>query len=287
MSYEYDQFVSTFSKGSARTNRFKAFILTPNALKADGQTLRDLNLRLESVSFPGKNIRTTTDENVYGPSYEVAQGISYAEDISMTFLLRPNHEERWVFNDWQDLIVDPTTYNLNYYNEYTSSMYVYQLDEANRYTAGILIRDVFPKTVNAVEFSNTSQNEIARATINMAFRDWAPLQVQQPGDVSATWVRTEDGPIPRGTVAIGNQPTQVYSGYEPKTVRQRGITEGFPDGINDGIRTIKKGINEGLRQRDRAVFAINKVMAFKNFFKGITKSTNPLGNLGIGGFGGF
>lgn len=284
---DYEQFVATFRDGSARTNRFKAFILTPNALTASGQALRDLNIRLESVSFPGKNIRTVTDDNVYGPSYEVAQGLSYAEDIAMTFLLKPNHEERWVFNEWQDLIVDPTTYNLNYYDEYISNMYVYQLDEANRYTAGILIRDIFPKTVNAVEMSNTSQNELVRCSVNLAFRDWAPLQVGTNPDITADWVRTEDGPIPMNTVDIGGQPTQIYSGYEPKTVKQRGITEGFPDGINDAIRTIKTGVNDALGARDQAVFAINKVTAFKNFFKGITKSTNPLGNLGIGGFGGF
>lgn len=276
---EYDQFMSTFNKGSARTNRFKAFILlpagltsgnreefTPPSATASGQAMRDLSLRLESVSFPGKNIRTVSDDNAYGPSYEVAQGVSYAEDISMTFLLRANHEERWVFNDWQDMIVNPTTYNLNYYNEYVSNMYVYQLDEANRYTAGILIRDVFPKTVNAIELSNTSQNEIARATINMAFRDWAPLQIPEPSEF---------------------RPTKVYAGYEPKTIKQRGITEGFPDGINDAIRTIKGGINRGLAARDQVVFAVNKVTAFKNFFKGITRSTNPLSNFKIGGFGGF
>jgi len=276
---EYDQFVSTFNKGSARTNRFKAFILLPAGLSSgnreefqppsstsSGQVIRDLSLRVESVSFPGKNIRTVSDDNTYGPSYEVAQGVSYAEDISMTFLLRANHEERWVFNDWQDMIVNPTTYNLNYYNEYVSSMYVYQLDEANRYTAGILIRDVFPKTVNAIELSNASQNEIARATINMAFRDWAPLQIPEPSEF---------------------RPTKVYAGYEPKTIKQRGITEGFPDGINDTIRTIKGGINRGLAARDQVIFAVNKVTAFKNFFKGITKSTNPLSQFKIGGFGGF
>ena len=46
-----------------------------------------------------------------------------------------------------------------------------------------------------------------------------------------------------------------------------------------------KVFNDVLAARDKVVFAQQKVVAFKNFFKGITR--NPLSNLGIGRGRGF
>lgn len=287
------QFQATLSN-SARPNRFEANITLPSQLLVSSQNARDLPLRIESVSFPGKNIRTTSDDNAYGPSYEVAQGISYAEDINITFLLKSNHEERWIFNSWQDLIVSPETYDLSYYEEYATSMYVYQLDEYNQVSAGIMIRDTYPKTVNALEYSNNSTNELVKATVSMAFRDWAPLDIQYTPPTSPD--------SPRNTT----RPTRLYPEYTEKIVTRRNVpalgrdnfpTQNRPTGIAhiDMIPPRAKGIfedagkaiNSVLDARDQVVFAQNKVVAFKNFFKGITKSSNPLSNLGIGGFGGF
>ena len=92
-----DDFYATISKfGQAKPNRFECEVFLPAlvASSARGQIPRDLNLRIVGASFPGKNIRTTTDENIYGPSYEVAQGLTYGEEVTLEFLLKQNHEER-------------------------------------------------------------------------------------------------------------------------------------------------------------------------------------------------
>ena len=91
---KYTEFLdSSFIK--AKPNRFECEVFLPAlvASSARGQIPRDLNLRIVGASFPGKNIRTTTDENIYGPSYEVAQGLTYGEEVTLEFLLKQNHEE--------------------------------------------------------------------------------------------------------------------------------------------------------------------------------------------------
>ena len=35
-----------------------------------------VSFKVVNVTMPGKNIRTTTNENVYGPTYEMAQGMT-------------------------------------------------------------------------------------------------------------------------------------------------------------------------------------------------------------------
>ena len=147
---KFEEWLATMMKGGqARPNRFECIINFPATIQANmvSQLPRDFTFRINSVSFPGKNIRTTTDENIYGPSYEVAQGLTYGEEISIEFYLRNTHEERWVFNSWQDYIVAPDSYNVEYYKNYVADIEVYQLDEQNNRTAGIKIKNCFPKTL--------------------------------------------------------------------------------------------------------------------------------------------
>ena len=107
----------------------------------------EMELRIQSVSMPGKNITTTPNENAYGPSYEMANGISFAEDIEVTYILDADHRAREFFNGWQDKIVNPSTYDLNYYDDYVGTMTIYQLDQNDNSAAAIKLHEVYPKTV--------------------------------------------------------------------------------------------------------------------------------------------
>jgi hypothetical protein len=251
------------------------------------QLPRDFTFRINSVSFPGKNIRTTTDENIYGPSYEVAQGLTYGEEISIEFYLRNTHEERWVFNSWQDYIVAPDSYNVEYYRNYVADIEVYQLDEQNNRTAGIKIKNCFPKTLNAIEMSNETASALLKHTVGFSFKEWIPLQAQ--GDIAsgkATWVEypeyKEKVVTRRGAPSLGFGVGTPNSTRFPNTSRPVGaaFNDKFPGREKGIFEDAGKAFNDVLAARDKVVFAQQKVLAFRNFFKGITK--NPISNLGIG-----
>ena len=76
---------------------------------------------------------------MYGLTYEMAQGLTYAESISMNFYLSTNHFERTYFMNWMDFIVKPDSYNLEYYDNYKKNIQLYQLDKNNERTVGIQI----------------------------------------------------------------------------------------------------------------------------------------------------
>lgn len=279
-----DDFYATLSN-SAKPNRFDCQLFLPQALQTSSQLPRDLSLRITGVSFPGKNIRTTTDENTYGPSYEVAQGLTYGEEITIEFLLKNNHEERLVFNAWQDFIISPTTYNASYYDEYVSNMRVWQLDENENKTAGIEISNVFPKTVNAIEYSNESTSAIIKASVGMSFKEWIPLEPTGPLSKSnASWVRYKEyEPISvfrKNTPFLGNTgPLQSVFPSAKRPVGGRHV-DSFPGREKGIFEDVGKAVNDVMSARDKVVFAQQNVLAFRNFFKGITK--NPISNLGIG-----
>ena len=291
-STKIDDFYATISKyGQAKPNRFECEVYLPELVRqaSNTQLPRDLNLRIVGASFPGKNIRTTTDENIYGPSYEVAQGLTYGEEITLEFLLKQNHEERLVFNAWQDFIVSPTTYNVSYYNDYVSNIRVYQLDEQGHRTAGIEIRNCFPKTVNAIEYNMDTTSQLIKSTVGMSFKEWVPLASKgTTSGEKATWVvydEYNEKPITRSNVPRGTILDTIQDGADRGRAVGGEFVDSFP-GRNKGMfEDAGKAFNDVLAARDKVVFAQQKVVAFKNFFKGITR--NPLSNLGIGRGRGF
>ena len=291
-STKIDDFYATISKyGQAKPNRFECEVYLPELVRqaSNTQLPRDLNLRIVGASFPGKNIRTTTDENIYGPSYEVAQGLTYGEEITLEFLLKQNHEERLVFNAWQDFIVSPTTYNVSYYNDYVSNIRVYQLDEQGHRTAGIEIRNCFPKTVNAIEYNMDTTSQLIKSTVGMSFKEWVPLASKgTTSGEKATWVvydEYNEKPITRSNVPRGTILDAIQDGADRGRAIGGDFVDSFP-GRNKGMfEDAGKAYNDVIAARDKVVFAQQKVVAFKNFFKGITR--NPLSNLGIGRGRGF
>jgi len=143
-----DEFVSSFSQhgGPALLNRFEVVINAPEALSRAGGKFsgsradKHISFRVENVTMPGRNIRTVTNENIYGPTHEMAQGLTYAEDVSMTFLLSAEHFERNYFMLWMDYIYKPNTFDLEYYTSYIKPITIWQLNknkpEINQVPAG-------------------------------------------------------------------------------------------------------------------------------------------------------
>ena len=198
-----DEFTATFSenKGPAHLNRFECFILSPYEANPTLAADRFTSLRVVSVTFPGKNIRTVTNETVYGPTYEMAQGLTYAESVSFNFYLSANHIEKEYFSNWVNFIYKPDTYNLEYYDNYKRDIELYQLDRGDNRVAGIKLADCYPKTVGALEYSQDN-GEIGQLTVEFAFREHYMIDgVGKPKDSRTepkTSTRTggETSPVP-------------------------------------------------------------------------------------------
>jgi hypothetical protein len=166
------EFISKFydKGGPAFLNRFEVMIISPFEANQNIADDRFVSFKVVSVTLPGKNLRTTANENVYGPTYEMAQGLTYAETISMNFYLGATHFERTFFMNWMDMIVKPDSYNLEYYDNYKRSIDVYQLDKNNQKTAGIRLQDCYPKTIGAIEYAQES-GEVGQISVDFVFKE--------------------------------------------------------------------------------------------------------------------
>ena len=140
--------------GIARPNRYEIILYAPSTnVTAGKSSLSDVysqiltekkgegidrrtSLRCQSISFPGRNLDTTPDTNIYGPTRDIVTGFSYGE-INGTFLCSSDLREKEFFELWQSHAFNPETWALKYYDDYVGGMDIYQLDEKDVRRYGI------------------------------------------------------------------------------------------------------------------------------------------------------
>ena len=109
--------------------------------------------------------------------------MSFAEDINITFIASETMMERDFFESWQQLIFDPSTWDLNYYQDFIGVIDIYTVTRNNigkkEYvrTYGIRCEEVWRKTIGASELSMASGNELIKIPVNFAFRYWDRIDV--------------------------------------------------------------------------------------------------------------
>ena len=172
--------------GFARPSRYEVFFFPPVSrsqtnifAQVMGQTVADQTarktaLRCESFEFPGRNLDSAPDTNIYGPEREIVQGYSYG-DVTATFQCSSDMKEKRFFETWQRLAYNPQTWSMQYYNDYTGSIKIFQLDETDRQRYGVELVECFPKTVAAQPIAYASVNEIQKVSVTFAYRYWKDL----------------------------------------------------------------------------------------------------------------
>ena len=175
-----EEFRTTIAgKDLARQNRFEVSITGPKGFAQSADDMqsaaKQVNLLAESVYFPGQNIRSVPDDLRYGPAREHAQGVTYG-DISMTFICTPGMQEKVYFEEWQKRIVQlgdrDSGWNVEFYKDYVGEIQINQLDRQNQPKYQVTIIEPWPKTINAQEFTLSSNDSYQTVSVDFAYRYW-------------------------------------------------------------------------------------------------------------------
>ena len=168
--------------GFSRPSRYEVLIIPPRGSNnnptsgdiSNNKTIRDTSLACESISFPGRNIDTTTHTNIYGPTREIASGFSYAE-VSATFRCSRDMREKRYLEAWYKLAYNPATWAMSYYEDYVGSVQIFQLDENNNRKYGVELVEAFPKTIGAMTLDYSNGSEINKLPVTFSYRWWKNL----------------------------------------------------------------------------------------------------------------
>lgn len=141
-----------------------------------------VQLNCSAISFPGRNLSTTV-RNTHGPSMEVVDGVTYGE-ITATLYCDKFMREKQQFEEWQRVAYNSATYNVNFYNEYTSDIIINQLgsfsdqDDRDRISYSVRLVNAFPKTINAQQLSYDATSQIHKIEISFVYRYWINQSIE-------------------------------------------------------------------------------------------------------------
>ena len=181
--------------GYSKPNRYEVMIYLPAGVSGasvqdagesatnvkglkNSEAARRVSFRCDSISIPGRNLRTQVNVNIYGPPHEVVQGITFGE-LQATFYLGNDLGERYFFEEWQKTTYNPTTYNINYYKEYVGALEIYQLNEQDERTYGCRLVEVFPKTISQIDYGHGNSNAINKITVGFMYRYWENIATDE------------------------------------------------------------------------------------------------------------
>jgi hypothetical protein len=222
-------------RGVARTNRFRVRINSPKKLQLNhgiadklskpnkkiGEFLdkgittalnsfnnRSLELSCERATIPAKSYLTTEVPFSYGPTRRMPYNVLFNE-ISLTFRVSRNFEEKKFFDDWQNAIMDPFTHELNYWDEYTTEVEIIQEDDGKPFfglfegdlateisrTFGsgndvyaLKLNEAYPVNVTDLNLDHEEQSTYHKLTVNFAFRKWTAASFGEPPEKDDSFI---------------------------------------------------------------------------------------------------
>jgi len=164
------------SQGLAFNNRYSVMINTPRVFFTNNSSeARHLSLRCESATIPGRSF-STTPYRYYGPARNMPYEPIYAGEISLTYLISRNMQERLFFEKWMQIVCNPNDYKFAYYNDYTTSMVISVLGKDDSLLHEVLVEEVYPKAIGDIQLGYEKDNEIMRQEITLSFRKYSSIE---------------------------------------------------------------------------------------------------------------
>jgi hypothetical protein len=186
------------SQGMAKPNRFEVTIQNAPCV-TNGTWGRQVSMFCDSTSLPIRQL-ISARQQIFGPPEFFPVGIDLGgENFGMQFYVDRNMVIKKYFDAWMNGIVDPTTFTTNYRNNYLTTIYISQLDEADNVNYTIRIKDAFPASVAPISLDHQLSNTVERLNVSFHFRSWDAVSVSQ-GTLSQN---IQTGPINNLNVSRG------------------------------------------------------------------------------------
>lgn len=131
---------------------------------------RGLDLMCSQTEIPGKTINIS-ETKYNGDVHKIGNSIMYGNQ-QFVFKVSKDMYEKNIIDEWMNLIVDPKTHEIGYYNDYVVDITVYQLDTNDNIVHAIVLEDAFPVMSNPLTLSNLESNNTHELMVQFAYRKW-------------------------------------------------------------------------------------------------------------------
>ena len=135
---------------------------------------REMSMQCHKLEFPGRNLDTLDDTNIYGPTRNVVNSFSFG-DITTSFYMSNNYKEKQFFETWQRLAYNPNTFAIQYYDDYVGAIEIYSLDNDGARRYGVQLVECFPKTIAAQSLDALPATTAQTCDVTWSYRYWKNL----------------------------------------------------------------------------------------------------------------
>ena len=135
-----------------------------------GMLGEQVTLMCSAAELPSKSF-LTTEHRHNNLSLKLPYMASF-DDVTFTFYASDNMLERAYFEAWMATVYNTSDGTLNFYDEYVGNIIVKVLDRNQNTSYEVKLYEAYPVSMNAVNFSYGSSNEVTQISIGFAYRYW-------------------------------------------------------------------------------------------------------------------
>lgn len=172
MAFNLQEFKADIG-GGMKSHSYEVFLKLPPIIASPNSQLR---LKTESVTLPGASFMSV--DNYRPRSSGLSYTIPYAynrQEIACSHLIDTNGSILTDFNRWVNFIVDTEgirQYTANYHKHYCVDMTIKIYDPTGKSVKTYTINDAHPLSVDQVQMSWGSNDEIARLNVTYSYTQY-------------------------------------------------------------------------------------------------------------------
>jgi hypothetical protein len=160
------------ANGIAKPNRYTVDITLPPAMGlADPEKVKTLRILCERAEIPGALIATDEDKK-FGPPRKMPYQYAYG-DLTLGFICEDGMTARGFFDWWQSLIVDKTSYECYYLENYAApEINITLLSEEGKPIYHIICYQAWPVEVVPQPIAYAENDDYLKLEVKMAYYNW-------------------------------------------------------------------------------------------------------------------
>ena len=200
MSFSVETFRSKLESGGgpAFGDRYHVAFNAPSGVAAEAasylstENTSSVTSRLswlcDTINIPSRSL-TTTEFRTYGLPVKRPYGSVYTES-QMEFLCTRNMGEKKFFDAWLNYIFNNNSYDMAYYDNYTTNIDIYHFDRSvstandlSKSTYHITLEEAYPTLVGEVSMNHTA-TEILKIPITFTYKKYVHADINSTTQTS-------------------------------------------------------------------------------------------------------
>ena len=183
--------------GIARGHKYKVIISKPRGLTQPiGE---ELQLMCETVSLPTRSA-ATNELSMYGPVQSFPYRFTFTE-ASLQFYVTEDFAIKKIFDAWQEIIIDPISGDLGYFNDYKCDIEIQKLSDSysqGRPSYAVKLIDAWPSIIGEIALGHSLGGDVLRLPVTFQFRKWfdstsgSTTGSPQPSSLQAAGISVDD-----------------------------------------------------------------------------------------------